>query len=53
MIAATSVNGKRDPRIFRYVVAYDYGTAPRPHGAVCSLAICKPRIRAAARLGDW
>jgi hypothetical protein len=35
------------------VVRYDAGTAPRPFGGVCSLAICKPRIRAAAEVGDW
>lgn len=40
-------------RIFRYVVRYDGGTAPRPFGGVCSLAICKPRIRAKATVGDW
>jgi hypothetical protein len=42
-----------DPRIYRYVVAYDGGTAPRPFDGLCSLAICKPRIRAAADVGDW
>jgi len=29
------------------------GSAPNPFWGVCSLAICKPRIRNAARLGDW
>ena len=43
----------REARIYRYVVAYDWGTAPRPWDDVCSLAICKPKIRAAARAGDW
>lgn len=42
-----------DPKIYRYVVAYDGGTAPRPFDGVCSLAICKPRIRATAEVGDW
>ncbi len=41
------------PRVFRYVVRYDAGTAPRPFDGVCSLAICKPRIRASAERGDW
>ncbi len=41
------------PRIFRYVVRYDGGSAPRPYGGVCTLAICKPRIRATAMVGDW
>lgn len=40
-------------RIFRYVVRYDAGSAPRPYDGYCSLAICKPRIRKAARVGDW
>src|SRR5688572_13054765 len=41
------------PRIFRYVVRYDAGTAPRPFDGVCSLAICKPAIRRSADVGDW
>ena len=40
-------------RIFRYVVRIDAGTAPRPWGGTCSLAICKPAIRASAHPGDW
>lgn len=42
-----------EERIYRYVVRYDNGTAPRPYGKVCSLAICKPDIRRGARVGDW
>jgi len=42
-----------DSRIYRYVVRYDGGTAPRPFDGVCSLAICKPGIRRGARPGDW
>jgi Nucleotide modification associated domain 2 len=41
------------PKIFRYVVRYDHGSAPRPFGGWCSLTICKPRIRASAQPGDW
>lgn len=41
------------PRIFRYVVRYDSGVAPRPFDGYCSLAICKPKIRANAIVGDW
>ena len=41
------------PRIFRYVVRYDAGTAPRPFDGMCSLAICKPAIRRTAEIGDW
>ena len=41
------------PQIYRYVVRHDAGTAPRPFGGMCSLAICKPRIRISAKVGDW
>lgn len=40
-------------RIYRYVVRYDSGTAPRPFDGICSLAVCKPSIRAKANVGDW
>lgn len=39
--------------LFSYVVARDYGFAPNPFGGVCTLATCKPKIRAAAKIGDW
>lgn len=39
-------------KVYSYVVARDYGFAPNPFFRVCSLATCKPRIRAAAKLGD-
>lgn len=41
------------PRIYRYVVRYDSGSAPNPYGGYCTLAICKPAIRRTARPGDW
>lgn len=40
-------------KIFSYVVARDYGFAPNPFFGWCTLATCKPRIRAAASIGDW
>src|SRR5258705_463823 len=40
-------------RLFSYVVARDFGFAPNPFGGVCSLATCKPEIRARAAVGDW
>jgi hypothetical protein len=40
-------------RLFSYVVARDYGFAPNPFFGFCTLATCKPKIRAAAALGDW
>lgn len=36
-----------------YAVSYDLGFAPNPFGGLCSLACCKPQIRARARAGDW
>jgi hypothetical protein len=41
------------PRLFSYTVATDDGAAPNPFHGMCSLAICKPRIRSAAEIGDW
>lgn len=45
--------GLRGMRLHSYVVARDYGFAPNPFFGVCTLATCKPRIRAVAQLGDW
>lgn len=42
-----------EARIYRYIVRYDGGTAPNPYAGYCTLAICKPRIRRTARVGDW
>lgn len=41
------------PDIYRYIVRHDAGTAPNPSDGWCTLAICKPRIRKAAQVGDW
>jgi hypothetical protein len=41
------------PRCYVYVVDRDFGFAPNPFHGVCTLATCKPRIRARARPGDW
>ena len=40
-------------RLFSYVVRYDSGFAPNPFYGYCTLATCKPPIRAAAQIGDW
>jgi len=40
-------------RLFSYIVARDYGFAPNPFYGWCTLATCKPKIRAAASVGDW
>lgn len=40
-------------RLFSYVIARDFGFAPNPFYRVCTLATCKPKIRATAKEGDW
>lgn len=39
--------------LFSYVVRYDSAFAPNPFYGFCTLATCKPDIRAAAEIGDW
>lgn len=39
--------------VYIYAVSYDLGFAPNPFGGLCSLACCKPAIRAGAKVGDW
>lgn len=39
-------------RLFSYKLARDFGFAPNPFHGVCTLATCKPQIRAAASVGD-
>lgn len=39
-------------RLFSYKIARDFGFAPNPFHGVCTLATCKPQIRAAASVGD-
>lgn len=40
-------------KVFSYVVARDFGFAPNPFHGVCTLATCKPKIRARAEIGDY
>jgi hypothetical protein len=46
-------------RLFSYVVHHDYGIAPNPYGAYCTLALCKfgspgwPNLVELAKPGDW
>lgn len=40
-------------RLYTYTIPYDDGAAPNPFHGMCTLAICKPRIRSTARVGDW
>lgn len=40
-------------RLFTYTIPIDDGAAPNPFRGICTLAICKPRIRRVAQKGDW
>lgn len=40
-------------RLFTYCIPVDDGAAPNPFFGVCTLAICKPKIRSVAQIGDW
>lgn len=39
--------------LYSYVLRFDDGAAPNPFWNICSLAICKPKIRKQAKVGDW
>jgi len=38
---------------YSYKITRDYGFAPNPFFGYCTLACCKPDIRAKAEVGDW
>lgn len=40
-------------KLYSYIVARDFGFAPNPFFGFCTLATCKPKIRASANVGDW
>lgn len=40
------------PRVYSYIVKNDTGFSPNPFHGICTLACCKPKIRASARVGD-
>ena len=40
-------------KLYSYIVARDFGFAPNPFHGLCTLATCKPQIRARASVGDW
>ncbi len=52
-ISGSTQTSMSDTRIYRYIVRTDRGTAPNPFDGYCTLAICKPKIRKTARVGDW
>ena len=41
------------PFLFTYTIPIDDGAAPNPFNGMCTLAICKPGIRRAAKQHDW
>jgi len=43
----------KKPRLYTYIVRTDDGAAPNPFNGMCSLTICKPKIRSSAKPGDW
>lgn len=40
-------------RLFSYCIPVDDGAAPNPFWGVCTLTICKSKIRRVAEIGDW
>lgn len=40
-------------KVYSYVIVRDFGFAPNPFHGLCTLATCKPNIRAGAQVGDW
>ena len=43
----------RAPRLYSYIIPSDDGAAPNPFDGMCTLTICKPKIRSSAAPGDW
>ncbi|MCS3903860.1 hypothetical protein J2T55_001892 [Methylohalomonas lacus] len=41
------------PQLYSYTIPIDDGAAPNPFFGMCTLAICKPKIRKTAQVGDW
>lgn len=39
--------------LYSYCVKHDSGAAPNPFWGICTLVICKPKIRKTANIGDW
>ena len=54
MSTFVSLDAPNNPsRLYTYCLRWDDGAAPNPFWGVCTLVICKPRIRMHARKGDW
>ena len=41
------------PQLFSYRVRHDTGAAPNPFWGICTVVICKPKIRLAVKQDDW
>jgi len=39
--------------LYTYCIPHDDGAAPNPFWGICTLTICKPKIRKKAKIGDW
>lgn len=44
---------EKESHLYAYTITRDYGFAPNPFHGVCTLATCKPYVRASANIGDW
>ena len=51
--AAKDQSNENMTRLFSYCLRIDDGAAPNPFWGFCTLVICKPKIRRAAKEGDW
>lgn len=40
-------------RLFTYTITHDTGLAPNPFFGMCTLALCKSKIRSVATINDW
>ena len=49
----TTATRHRLLRLYSYVLDHDFGFAPNPFYGICTLATCKPKIRATAGVGDY
>lgn len=47
------VMSRSKPRLYSYRVRCDSGAAPNPYWGICTLVICKPKLRLTAQVGDW
>ncbi len=53
IIILCNLSKKFMANLFSYVLRIDDGAAPNPFWKVCTLTICKPKIRKGAQKGDW